>query len=242
MSAVAVTATVWATLSVESSGRESEILCVRVDDTLRTPIVLIAFAVTLIAPLQLDGQSLEPLPVACKGQRISRIEVHTRPPFEIAGSRLQQRLARQITALHATTSTRIIESFLALEPGGRCTEIRRTESQRILRAQPYLADASVLAFPDENGTVSISVVTVDEVSLILGGGGSSQPPYARGFRIGEANLMGQAISLSGDWRYNADFPDAFVRQARGLSGARETLPASRGLRPSRTAARIGAPN
>jgi hypothetical protein len=210
VSAVAVTATVWATLSVESSGRESEILCVRVDDTLRTPIVLIAFAVTLVFPLQLNGQSLEPLPVACKGQTISRIEVHTRPPFEIVGSKVQQRLARQVTSLHATTAPGIIESFLALEPGEPCTELRRTESQRILRAQPYLADASVLAFPDEHGTVSISVVTVDEVSLLLGGGGSSQPPYARGFRIGEANLMGQAISLSADWRYNADFPDAFV--------------------------------
>jgi hypothetical protein len=121
-------------------------------------------------PLQLNGQSLEAVPVACKGQTISRIEVHTRPPFEIVGSKVQQRLARQITALHATTTPGIIERFLALEPGGTCTELRRAESQRILRAQPYLADASVLAFPDEGGKVWISVVTVDEVSLLLGGG------------------------------------------------------------------------
>lgn len=205
-----MTATVWAALRVISFGRESEILCVRVDDTLRTPIVLVALLLALAGRLPLNAQSLELRAVPCKGQRISRIEIHTRPPFEIVGSRVQQRFARQVTALHATTTPGIIQRFLALEPGGQCTELRRSESERILRAQPYLANASVLAFPDQNGAVSISVVTVDEVSLVLGGGVSGKPPYLRGFRIGEANLMGQAIYLDGDWRYNADFPDAFV--------------------------------
>jgi hypothetical protein len=153
------------------------------------------------------AQSLETLPVACKGQIVSRIEVHTRPPFEIRGSKMQQRLARQITALHATTNPEIIRRFLALSPGRPCTELRRSESERILRAQPYLADATVLVFPSENGTVSVSVLTVDEVSLILGGGGSGKTPYLRGFKIGEANLMGEAMSLDGRWHYNADFRD-----------------------------------
>ncbi len=158
----------------------------------------------------LTAQSLEALPVACNGQTISRIEVHTRGPFEITGSKVQQRLARRITQLHATTNSEVIRRFLALEPGEPCTELRRSESERILRGQPYLSDASVLAYPDENGTVSISVQTIDEVSLIIGGGGSSRPPYLRGFRVGEANLMGEAMSLIGDWRYSADFPDAFT--------------------------------
>jgi len=122
---------------------------------------------------------------------------------------VQQRLARRITQLHATTNPEIIRRFLALEPGEPCTELRRSESERILRAQPFLADASVLAYPDDNGMVSISVHTVDEISLIVSGGGSSRSPYLRGFRLGEANLMGKAMSLSADWRYNPDFPDAF---------------------------------
>jgi len=162
---------------------------------------------TLAHPAVLTAQSLEVLPVACKGQIVSRIEVHARPPFEIGGSKVQQRLSQQVTALHATTNPEIIQRFLALAPGERCTELRRLESERILRAQPYLADASVLAFPDDTGTVSISVLTVDEISLILGGGGSGKPPYLRGFKVGEANLMGEAISLDGSWHYNADFRD-----------------------------------
>ena len=180
---------------------------VRVEDTVKSCIRLVAAAVAVWHPLILTGQSSEPQPVACKGQIVSRIEVHTRPPFEIGGSKMQQRLARQVTALHATTNPEIIQRFLALKPGEPCTELRRSESERILRAQPYLADASVLAFSGENETVSISVLTVDEVSLIIGGGGSGKSPYVRGFKLGEANLMGEAMSLDGRWHYNADFRD-----------------------------------
>ncbi len=181
-----------------------------VDDTLRSLVGLLVLPLALARPLALTAQSLEGAPVACKGQIISRIEVHTRPPFEITGSKVQQRLARQVTQLHATTNPEIIRRFLALKPGEPCTELRRSESERILRAQPYLADASVQSFAGENGTVSISVRTVDEVSLVLGGGGSGKPPYLRGFRLGESNLMGGAISVVGDWRYSADFHDALA--------------------------------
>ena len=212
VSDVAETATVWLALSVGSSGRASNFFCVRVDDTVRSLVGLVAVGVALACPHFLTAQSLEPLPVACKGQIVSRIDVHTRPPFEIGGSKMAQRLARQVTALHATTSPEIIRRFLALTPGESCTELKRSESERILRAQPYLADAAVLAFPDEAGTVSISVLTVDEVSLILGAGGSGKPPYLRGFKLGEANLMGEAISLDGRWRYNADFRDEISAQ------------------------------
>jgi hypothetical protein len=174
---------------------------------LRSCIGIVATAIAVGHPLLLTAQSLETPPVACKGQIVSRIEIHTRPPFEIGGSRVQQRLARQVTSLHATTNPEIIRRFLALKPGEPCTELRRSESERILRAQPYLADASVVAFPAENETVAISVLTVDEISLIVGGGGSGKSPYIRGFKLGEANLMGEAMSLDGRWHYNADFRD-----------------------------------
>lgn len=177
---------------------------------MRSLVGLLVICPALARPALLTAQSLEGSPVACKGQIISRIEVHTRPPFEITGSKVQQRLARQVTQLHATTNPEIIRRFLALKPGDPCIEVRRSESERILRAQPYLSDASVQAFADENGTVSISVRTVDEVSLVLGGGGSGKAPYLRGFRLGENNLMGEAISLVGDWRYSPDFRDALA--------------------------------
>jgi hypothetical protein len=147
--------------------------------------------------------------VPCKGQPISRIEISSRPPFEVSGTGYQRRLARQLTDLHATTNPDVIGRFLALRPGMACSELRRKESERILRAQPYLADATVTAYPDDAGGVYLSVVTVDEISILLGGGGSGATPYLRSFRLGEENLMGEAVSVVGQWRYSEDFRDNF---------------------------------
>ena len=122
---------------------------------------------------------------------------------------MQRRMARQLTVLHATTNPDVITRFLALQPGMACSELRRQESERILRAQPYLADATVTAFPDDAGGVYLSVVTVDEVSIIIGGGGSGATPYLRSLRLGEENLMGEAVSVLVQWRYSEDFRDNY---------------------------------
>lgn len=184
--------------------------CVTVDDKVRSLSFGWAIIVAAAAPCAaLHAQSLEATAVPCKGQIISRIEVSARPPFEVQGSGLQQRLSRQLTVLHSTTNPDVIGRFLALRPGMACTELRRLESERILRAQPYIADASVTVFPDNSGGVYLSVTTVDEVSLVLGGGGSGAEPYLRSFKFGEENLMGEATSVIGQWRYSENFRDNF---------------------------------
>lgn len=162
-----------------------------------------------LAPAFVAGQSLAGYPVPCKGQIISRIEVTARPPFEVKGSGFQRRLARQLTDLHATTNPSVITRFLALKPGMACNELRRAESERILRAQPYLADATITSFQDDAGGVYLSVVTVDEVSLVIGGGGSGATPYLRSLRFGDENLMGEAMSAVAQWRYSENFRDNF---------------------------------
>ena len=164
-----------------------------------------------VAPAAIaHGQSLTGTSVACKGQMISRIDVSARPPFEVKGRGFQRKLARQLTDLHSTTNPDVITRFLALKPGTACSELRRQESERILRAQPYLADATVTAFPDDLGGVYLSVVTVDEISLILGAGGSGANPYVRNLRLGEDNLLGEAISVLGQWRYSENFRDTYT--------------------------------
>ena len=155
------------------------------------------------------AQSLEGVAVPCKGQIISRIEVNAKPPFEIRGTGLQRRLARQLTAIHATTNPEVIDRFLALRPGMACDELRRVESERILRAQPYLVSATVTPMLDDAGGVYLSVVTTDEISLVVGGGGAATNPYVKSFRLGEQNFMGEAISVVGQWRYSRHFRDSY---------------------------------
>lgn len=168
-------------------------------------VLLLPGAIAL--PLGLSGQSLEGGAVRCKGEIISRIEIETRPPFEVRGSAVQRRLAKRVTELHANTRPEIIRRFLALRPGMPCTELRRQESERILRTQPYLAQATVAAFPDGVGGVYLIATTVDEISLVVGGGASGRAPFVRSIRLGETNFMGEAISVVADWRHSADFRD-----------------------------------
>jgi len=104
----------------------------------------------------------------------------------------------------------VILRYLALQLGDACTEVRRAESERILRAQPFIADATVLAYADGNGGVTLSVTTVDEVSLILGAGVTSAKPHFRSVLLGEDNLMGSGIHADASWKHGRSFRDIYA--------------------------------
>src|SRR3954467_9107111 len=77
----------------------------------------------------------------CEGEIVSSIEfVPGRPPFSGAAAKWRS-AARAVGLHHATTRPEIIKAFLALHEGRPCTERRRTESERILRAQQFIGDA-----------------------------------------------------------------------------------------------------
>ena len=101
------------------------------DDTLRfLRFRFVLLNAAILSPAVLPAQSLEGVAVPCKGQIISRIEVSSKPPFEIKGSKMQRRLTKELTSIHATTNPDVIGRFLALKPGMPCTELRRLESER----------------------------------------------------------------------------------------------------------------
>src|SRR5687768_7365448 len=94
------------------------------------PRVLQAQAATDTADFTLAGA------VRCSGERVNSIEVQSNPSFELVGPRLFRKAVLAARKLHSTTNPAIIRRYLALEVGSSCTELRRTESERILRAQP----------------------------------------------------------------------------------------------------------
>jgi hypothetical protein len=156
-----------------------------------------------------QAQSLNGPPVTCKGERISRIDVESNPPFRINGNTIWQRAGRFAAKQHVTTKEWIIRRYLALQEGDVCTELRRGESERILRAQPFIADATVLAYEDGNGGVVLNVTTVDEVSLIVAAGVTSKSPRFRSLTFGEANLLGRAIHAEAGWKTGYGFRDEY---------------------------------
>jgi hypothetical protein len=157
-----------------------------------------------------QSQSLSGLPVTCKGERISRIDIDVNPPFRITGNSMWQRYARFAAKQHVTTRDAVIRRYLALQLGDRCTEVRRAESERILRAQPFIADASVLAYADGNGGIALSVSTVDEVSVVFGMGVGGGAPAVHSLLLGEDNLMGSAIHVDASWHHGDQFRDIYA--------------------------------
>jgi hypothetical protein len=132
---------------------------------------------------------------ACRGETVSRVDIRSAaPPFEGSAQRWRA-IARAIGLHHATTRPSVIEAFLALHVGEPCTELRRAESERILRAQPFIADAKVAVVPDSSGGVAVIVETTDEIPVLIGGRMRGLVPDE--ITLGNANVGGMGLRLEG---------------------------------------------
>lgn len=115
----------------------------------------------------------------------------------------------------------MVRRYLLLQEGHPCTEMRRAESERILRAQPFIADAAVVAYSDGPNSVLIEVTTVDEISLIVDGAVSGNAPHVRVLRLGDGNLFGAGLSGTGRWEAGRGFRDGYgIRLAHYQIGGR----------------------
>lgn len=144
----------------------------------------------------------------CAGQRIASVSIHSAAP-SVAIFKHAPPLARFANAVHRTTDPDVINRFLLLREGEPCSELRRAESERILRAQPFIAEAQIRVLADSSGEVTLDVRTTDEVAFVFGaavGGGS---PPVRMIRVGDANIGGEGIFLAGVWRDGGAFRDGF---------------------------------
>lgn len=145
----------------------------------------------------------------CAGQIISNVVVIAQPPYT---ERLPPQLdfvRRWARAVHETTRTDVIRRYLLLKRGDPCNQIARAESERILRAQPFLVDARIRVYDDNEGGVLLEVETRDEFSLILNGALNASAPLLRGIRIGDGNLFGSARSTALEWRDGGAYNDGW---------------------------------
>jgi len=145
----------------------------------------------------------------CDGRIVRAIQIRPRTPYYAGFGGQWQPLAQALTAIHAVTHPEVIRSFLALAVGEPCTEVRRAESERILRAQPFLSEVRVTTFDDGQGGIRVSVVTADEVSLLGGVAVRGQAPHFTEARLGDGNLLGQGVSVIADWAEGLGLRDRF---------------------------------
>jgi len=131
----------------------------------------------------------------CDGRVVARVNITTeRPPF--SGTAAKWRAAAHAIGLHhATTRRTVIEAFLSLAPGTICTEFRRSESERVLRAQPFLSQAVVRVAPDTGIGVVVEVTTTDEAPVLVSGRFRGLRPES--FSLGNENVGGLALRVEG---------------------------------------------
>jgi hypothetical protein len=168
--------------------------------------IVVGGATLLLVAGRLAAQDTTTVP--CAGQRIGDIVIRTSAPT-VAILRKVPVLHAVATAIHTTTQPNVIRRFLLLREGDKCDELRRAESERILRAQPFIAEVSVRVLPNSDKGVDLDVVTTDEVALVLTGAMHAGSPPFRLFRFGDSNLAGEGMYLAGQWRDGGAYRDGY---------------------------------
>jgi hypothetical protein len=167
-----------------------------VSSALRTTFILLA--VPAFAFAQADTTSR-----ACEGRIVDQVVVRAGRPAFTGTSKKWREVARAMGLHHTTTREEVIESFLALHVGRPCTEFRRAESERVLRAQPFLSDATVRVVADSTGKVTVIVATVDEVPVLANVRFRGIKPEA--LTLGNGNIGGNALRLVGHVESGANY-------------------------------------
>jgi len=137
----------------------------------------------------------EALP-ACEGRIVSEIAITPRDPSFLSFPQFLRPLARGVGLHHTTSRAEAVGSFVLLEVGEACTERQRAESERILRLQPFLADATVRTVPDSLGGVRVEIETVDEIPTVFRMAFRGLEPSW--VRFGNGNVDGRGLRLAAD--------------------------------------------
>lgn len=132
----------------------------------------------------------------CEGVPVSSIQVETHRPRFSGVLAWWRRLARALGLHHDTTSPGLVRRFVTLDPGRRCTDFRREESERILRAQPFIAEATVTT-RRVGDSVRVRVATVDEVPVVAGVRLRGAGIHA--LSLGTMNFAGAGMHIEGRW-------------------------------------------
>ena len=137
----------------------------------------VAGLIAASAAASLNAQDTLGEPVPCSGQIVSDIVIRTEAPALGEMGRRSRVAARMVRSLHATTRPAVVRRLIIQGIGAQCSELARAESERILRAQPYIAAATITPHATADGSVVLEVVTVDELEWLVDLGVKGQSPY-----------------------------------------------------------------
>lgn len=147
-----------------------------------------------VTPAALAGQGV------CDGRPIREIRIDASNIFSADDSLIPGFIRGLANALHRKTAADLVQLDLLFQVGDPCDPRRLQETERLLRARPYLRGAVVIPVATADGGVAVFVETRDELSLEgrlrIGGGGDS--PFKH-VSLGELNLMGRGVRVQAQY-------------------------------------------
>jgi hypothetical protein len=144
----------------------------------------------------------------CDGDTITAVDIRTHPPSYTGVVAATQRITSRWLALpHVPTRPAVIAAYMRLSSGTICTEIDRSESERLLRAQPFIASATIQAIRESAGHVRLQVDVVDELRLI--GGATTRRGSISSLLLGTENFSGRGVSFVANVRRGFEYRDGF---------------------------------
>src|SRR4051812_12446025 len=160
-----------------------------------------------------DAQTPDSTQFRCDGKVISAIEIQPRPPAVTErGPNAMRRALQRFVFQSGTTRERAIRPFLLARVGDHCSDKWLPELARVVRAQPYLAVATVRAESDGADGVRLIVETVDEIPVIVGGGYTKNG--LTNVKYGNSNVAGSGFYAAGQWRDGRAYRDALALTLR----------------------------
>lgn len=172
---------------------------------LRYGLNTVAILAALLPARGLSGQARDTT-LHCDGLTVDSVTVAANRPAFSGAMAWWRKLARSVGLHHQTTTRGVVRRFVSLERGKGCTEFRRSESQRILRAQPYIADATVTT-TQAGDSARVDVSTVDEVSAV--GTVRLRGASLQAVSLGTLNFRGAGMHLEGRWESGRGYRDGF---------------------------------
>lgn len=131
----------------------------------------------------------------CDGDTVTVIEVRARASAVSGLARSARAFtARALRVPHVPTRPGVIAAYLRLAVGAVCTERDRRESERLLRAQPFIASATVRVLPATGGGVRVLVEFTDEIRPIAGVGVSHGSLSS--LLLGTQDYLGHGLMLA----------------------------------------------
>ena len=170
---------------------------------LRAASVLVGLTLSLMAgadtppALQQRGDVPSDVELERAGAVIGTIDVDNQDIFDPRDPREDKALYRLANRLHVETRPELILQQLLIKPGDRYSKRLLEESERILRAERFFYDASIVPVHYADGRVDLQVTTRDVWSLNPGvsfsrrGGKSTY-----GVEIEELNVLGRGVAIA----------------------------------------------